>query len=76
MKLVDQETGEDLDPGHAACHGGDRGGGHGGGDFGGGGGDARGALKRWKSAGSAAMIEAATRTPPPCTPSRAPSCAL
>ena len=26
MKLVDQETGEDLDPGHAACHGGDRGG--------------------------------------------------
>ena len=25
MKLVDQETGEDLDPGHAACHGGDRG---------------------------------------------------
>ena len=24
MKLVDQETGEDLDPGHAACHGGDR----------------------------------------------------
>ena len=31
----------------------------GGGEAGGGGGDARGALKRWKSAGSAAMIEAA-----------------
>ena len=38
MKLVDQETGEDLDPGHAACHGGDRGGGTFG-DFGDRGGD-------------------------------------
>jgi tetratricopeptide (TPR) repeat protein len=32
----------------------------GGGEADGGGGDARGALKRWKSAGSAAMIEAAS----------------